>query len=69
MAPSLNLLLLTSFHKRTPLTFNICIGITATAFTGWIILQALTPALFHRDTDKKLETKVIIVLVFYINNY
>lgn len=54
MAPSLNLLLLTSFHERTPLTFNICIGITVRAFTGWIILQTLTPAVSHRDLGKNL---------------
>lgn len=67
MAPSLNLLPLTSFHMCTPLTFDICIGITATAFTGWIIPQTLTPALAHRDTDKQL--KVIIILVFYVKNH
>ncbi len=35
----LNLLLLTSFHKQTPLTFNMCTSNTiqkaTTAFTGW----------------------------------
>lgn len=61
--PSLNLLLLTSFHKQTPLTFNICASITIQTKSNksfhWMNCPATAspprpPSETFRDTSLKI---------------